>query len=229
MTLDLPQSKLTKKQVKTYGPKFYTEHGSQLRIVAEVRYDDECGDGHNSFAITATIDEKRGNQWRDYCGGCCHDEVAKHFPELAPYIKWHLFDATGPMHYIASTLYYAGDRDCWGLRKGEFRQHTSRGPNQNGGVEGVPNWVLELPDQAARDVYSATKPEPVMLEWKAYGKTGKGKERDLKAARHCAMWPEATDEQLCSEPEELKRLLVERLPGLIAEFKTAVESLGFVF
>ena len=228
-TLELPQSKLTKHQVKTYGPKFYTERGSEFLIVAEVRYDDECGNGHNTFAITATINEKRGNQWRDYSGGCCHDEVAKHFPELAPFIKWHLVSSDGPMHYVANTLYHAGDRDCWGLRKGEFRQHKSRGPNQNGGVEGVPNWVLEVPKGITRDVYSNEKPAPIMLEWKAYGRTGEGKERDLAAARSVAVWPEATDEQLCSEPEELKRMLIARLPKLIEEFKTAVESIGFVF
>jgi hypothetical protein len=167
------ESKLTKHQSKTYGPKLYTEHGSQFQIMAEVRYDDQCGNGHNTFAITAKIDEKRGNQWRDYSGGCCHDEVVKHFPKLAPYIKWHLCSSDGPMHYVANTIYHAGNRD-----------HNGR---------------------------------------------TKGKERDLAAARACAIWPDATDEQLCSEPEELKRLLIERLPALLAEFKTAVESLGFTY
>lgn len=162
MTATLPESKLTKKQVKTYGPKIFGEGKSQFRIVAEVRYDDECDNGHNSFGITATIEEKRGNKWRDCSWGCCHDEVAKHFPELAPFIKWHLFDAIGPMHYVANTVYHAGNRN-------------------------------------------------------------------LVSARSCAVWLDATDEQLCSEPEELKRLLLERLPALIEEFKIAVESLGFVF
>lgn len=156
------ESKLTKHQVKTYGPKVFTEHGSQFCIVAKVRYDDECGNGHNSFAITATISERCGNQWRDYCGGCCHEEISKHFPKLAPLIKWHLCASDGPMHYVANTVYHAGNRQ-------------------------------------------------------------------LDAARHCAIWPEATDEQLCSEPEELKRLLLERLPALLEEFKTAIESLGFTF
>jgi hypothetical protein len=229
-TISLPESKLTKKQVKKFT-KDYIEKGKNWRIVAEVRHDDECGNGHNTFSVTGTIYlcDIRGNPVRDDVGGCLHEEIAKHFPELAPFIKWHLTSTDGPMHYIANAIYHAGDRDCWGLRKGEFRQHTSRGPNQNGGVEGVPNWVLELPDKAARDVYSMEKPAPVTLEWKAYGRTGEGKERDLKAARSCAVWPEATDEQLSAEPEVLRAMLEERLPTLMEAFKRDVESLGFVY
>lgn len=226
-TRNLPASTLVKNQKKTYGPKLYSEHGEQFRIVAEVRYDDQCGNGHNSFAITATIDCKDGaGRWRDYSGGCCHEEVAKHFPELAPFIKWHLTSADGPMHYVANTVYLAGDRDCHGLKNGEFRQFKSHG-RQNGGVEGVPNWTLEIPDHTARDVYAATKPEPVTLEWKAYGRTGEGKTPQLEAARSAAVWPDATDEDLTAPG--LEQRLVDRLPALMAEFKTAVESLGFTY
>lgn len=182
-----------------------------------------CGNGHNSFSITATIYENGC----DVAGGCCHEEVAKHFPELAPFIKWHLTSTDGPMHYVANTLFHAGDKDCWGLRKGEFRQHTSRGPHQNGGVAGVPNWVLRLPDRAERDVYSPTKPAPVVLEWEPEGRMGEGKERDLNAARHCAVWPEATDEELTAPG--LEERLIARLPALMQAFKADVESLGLIY
>lgn len=108
-TTQIPASALVKRQVKTYGPKSYSEHGHIFRITVGVRHDDECGNGHNSFAITATIDEKLGNgRWVDHMGGCCHEEVAKHFPELAPLIKWHLTSTDEPMHYIANTLYWLG-------------------------------------------------------------------------------------------------------------------------
>lgn len=224
---ELPASVLVKSQKKTFGPRFYTEHGQQYRITANVRYDDQCGNGHNSFSITADIYEKRGGGWRESGGGCCHDEVAKHFPELAPFIKWHLTGSDGPMHYPGNAVYHAGDRDCWGLRKGEFRQHTSRGQYQNGGVEGVPNWVLEIPDGIKKDVYAMEKPGPVTLEWKPYGRTGEGKERELGHARSCAVWPDATDAEL-TEPG-LEQRLMNRLPALMAEFKAAVESLGFVY
>jgi len=225
-TEEKPASVLTKKQRRTYGPKLI--NGGKLRITAEVRYDDQYGNGHNSFAITGTIDRKENGRWVDDCGGCIHEEIAKHFPELAPLIKWHLTSSDGPMHYIANTIHHAGNRDCWGLLEGEFCQHTSRG-QQNGGVAGVPNWVLELPDRAARDVYSMEKPAPVLLEWKAYGRTGEGKKRELDHARSSAVWPDATDEELRLPPDELTAKLEARLPALMEEFRAAVESLGFTY
>lgn len=226
--IKLPASILTKSQTKTFGPKFYTEDGTQYRITAKVRYDDQCGNGHNSFSITADIDRKDGcGSWREDSGGCCHDKFAKHFPQLAPLIKWHLTSADGPMHYVANTCYHAGDKDWNGLRAGEFRQHTSRGKIQNGGIEGVPNWVLEIPDRIARDVYSAEKPAPVVCEWKAYGRTGEGKIRELDHARSTAVWPDATDEDLTAPGLEAR--LMARLPALMVEFKAAVESLGFTY
>jgi hypothetical protein len=100
--------------------------GPGARIRAEIRFDDECGNGHNTFAVTADI--FRAIQYRgkvrteDIGGGCCHDDIAAAFPELAHLIRWHLFDQTGPMHYVANTVFHAGDRDCWGTRKGEPRQ-----------------------------------------------------------------------------------------------------------
>lgn len=134
------------------------------------------------------------------------------------------------MYYFENTLFHAGDRDHWGLRKGEFRQHKSRGKLQAGGVEGVPCWDLVVPEPDARMyVYANEKPAPVVCEWIAHGITGEGKARDLDAARRCAIWPEATDAELSVEPEELKAALLARLPSLLAEFRAAVESLGFVF
>lgn len=218
---------LTKHRVKTFGPKFYTENGVRCRITANVRYDDRCGNGHNTFSITGEIEEKRGNgNWQDGSGGCIHEEIKKHFPELAPFIKWHLCSSDMPMHYAANAIYQAGNRDCNGLLKGEFRQHKSRG-GQNNGVAGVPNWVLELPEREVRDVYATEKPAPVVCEWKPYGRTGEGKERDLEAARHCAIWPDATDDDLILPG--LEKRLADRLPELMEAFRTDMETLGFVF
>ena len=222
------ESVLTKNQRKAYQ-KTFTENGCEYLIVAKLRYDDECNNGHNTFAITGEIWKARNGVkvGRDMeSGGCIHEDIAKHFPELAPLIKWHLCSSDGPMHYIGNTVYLAGERDCWGMLKGEFRQHTSRG-QQNNGVEGVPNWVLDLPDRQSRDVYATEKPTPVTVEWKAYGRTGEGKGRELDKARSAAVWPDATDEDLTAPG--LEERLKARLPRLLEEFKAAVESLGFVF
>ena len=80
----------------------WTEGADRFSITATVRYDDRYRNGHNTFSITADI-QRNG---REYAGGCCHDEVAERFPELAPFIKWHLCSSDGPMHYVANTLYW---------------------------------------------------------------------------------------------------------------------------
>lgn len=54
-----------------------------------------------------------------------------------------------------------------------------------------------------------------------------GKERELDAARHCAVWPEATDEELTA-PGLSDRLLA-RLPGLLEAMRRDIEALGFVW
>jgi hypothetical protein len=154
-----------------------------------------------------------------------HDDAARCFPEFAHLIKWHLVDADGgPMHYVANTVYVAGDRDCNGLRKGEFKPFTDKG---------LPLWELRTPTGAPtytlnhKTVTAATQPDPVVLTWQPYGRTGEGKARDLDAARRVAIWPDATDEQLCAEPAVLRTLLEARLPALLAEFKACMSSLGF--
>ena len=136
--------------------KLYTEDGQQYKITAEVRFDDECKNGHKTFAITGEIlREAKTGRWVFDCCGQIQDDIAKHFPDLVPFFKWHLCSTDGPLYYLENTLY----------------------------------WVDE---------------------------------GDLEAARKTAIWPDATLEQLQDE-EQLKA----RLPGLLAEFRAAVESLGF--
>lgn len=113
----MTESVLTKNQVKTFVRAIDAAGwgGKTASLKVQIRYDDECGNGHNSFAITGDIHVD--GRWQ--AGGCLHEEIAKAFPEFAPLIKWHLFDSTGPMYYIANTVYHAGDRDCYGRRAGE--------------------------------------------------------------------------------------------------------------
>lgn len=49
----------------------------------------------------------------------------------------------------------------------------------------------------------------------------------LDSARKCAIWPEATVEELRSP--NLEGMLNDRLPGLLIEFREAMESLGFIW
>jgi len=101
----LPESKLTKSQ-KIRKIRSLSD-GS--RFVLTIRYDDECGNGKNSFSmITSRERQKRDGEWVMTSGGCAdHSEIEKYFPNLKHLVKWHLFDTSGPMHYLANTLYHA--------------------------------------------------------------------------------------------------------------------------
>ena len=194
------------------------ETGPDDYIKVEMRFDDQCRNGHQTFTITGST---------NYTGGCIHEKIAEHFPTLAPLIPWHLCSTDGPLHYIENTVYLAGDRDCHGLKKGEFRQHTSRGPHQANGTPGIPCWTLTRPARAECDVYSHEKPAPVTLDWKPDGITGEGKERELAHARSSAIWPEATDAELMQEPDALRAQLAARLPELLSRFREAMTACGF--
>jgi len=199
-------------------------YGTNGTMIVSIRFDDRCGNGHQSFSITAYVYTDESRRQRDIAaGGCMHEEIAKRFPELAPLIKWHLMDADGPMHYIANTLYHAGDQDCNGLRKGETRQIRN-------GKTGLLAWKPEATEKLEQYVDSATCPEvQAATRYVPWLRTGEGKERRLDYARSSAVWPEATDDQLCLPKEELRTLLEARSPALIEAFKADMERIGMLW
>ena len=105
---------LTKDQ-KQHFTKHVDIDGIPCEMTVQVRFDDRCGNGHNTFAITADI---RGRHLfaleLQHMGGCLHDEIREHFPELAHLIRWHLVSTEGPMHYVANTTYFASATDWKG-------------------------------------------------------------------------------------------------------------------
>lgn len=257
------------------------KNGDLMKV--EIRYDDRCGNGHNSFAITADIKTKLG---RDVAGGCLHDEIGKYFPELAGLVAWHLMGADGPMHYIANAVYMAGDADHNGRRAGEacafshgvrfgnspithklknsFLDYvTARhkviaakpdhkpeeglfrviavayGKQERSGYQFKPKYTFVGYDVQWHDCPFDTQAEaheyaeafntlPVHFITTATDYS-EGKTRELEAARRIAIWPEATDEQLSLPRDQLKALLVERLPALLANFRAAIEAIGFTW
>lgn len=90
--------------------------GVLCKMTVTTRFDDRCGNGHNTFSITADITGRRGFDIIDM-GGCLHDEIREHFPELAHLIRWHLVSTDGPMHYIANTTYLASGTEWNGEPK----------------------------------------------------------------------------------------------------------------
>lgn len=108
------ESVLTKSQKKELV-KHFKENGRDYVIKATIRYDDQCGNGYNDFAITAEVWTKRQYEANEMGSdkadcescGCLHDEVSKHFPELRKFIKWHLTSSKEPMYYLENTMYHA--------------------------------------------------------------------------------------------------------------------------
>lgn len=60
------------------------------------------------WSVTADVRWKnQRGQYKEYMGGCCHDEVAKHFPELAKFISLHLCNHYGaPMYPVENGIYH---------------------------------------------------------------------------------------------------------------------------
>lgn len=225
-------------------------YGDGAFIRAELRFDDDCKNGHNTFAITGTVTTAR-REARGFdilAGGCVHDDIAANFPELAPLVRWHLTSSDGPMHYIANTLYHAGDADHNGLRAGERRQiingRTKEPCFELVAVNAAPALISSTP---TGDAYRGTEtaplfilnnrmdgaialmPPPPKLEWRPLYRIGEGKARDLGAARSSAVWPEATDEQLSQPRDVLKAALEARHAALCEAFRADMERAGFIW
>jgi hypothetical protein len=246
-------------------------------ITVEIRFDDNCRNGHQSFAITGHVKEPGTRDWST--GGCIHDEIAKYFPELASLIKWHLVSTDSPMHCAANAVYHASNRDYNGLLKGEasknpvhietrivfgnspishkinkslkeFIESKINGnklflpvpvehANEPSGYQYKPKFTFmgyerkwhECPFDTLKEAEEWQQAlTECQIEFVSVPTLfGEGKERDFKAARSAAAWPEATDEQLSLPADELKALLMARLPGLIAEFKADMESIGMLW
>lgn len=81
--------------------------GNTMRI--KIRLNDECNNGHQDFAITATIWQKGKPRTDRYfiSGGCCHDEILATNPDLKIFVDLHLCDYKGiPMHAIENGFYH---------------------------------------------------------------------------------------------------------------------------
>lgn len=114
-----PQSGEIANQTWTSDARQWMEHGDTYRATVTICHDDNCKNGRPTFAVTMDGRVRRAGRTIGEFGGAAHDVIAERFPELAPLLIWHLCSTDGPMHYVANTVYLAGDRDCWGLKAGD--------------------------------------------------------------------------------------------------------------
>jgi hypothetical protein len=184
------------KLVNQYRANIYSDEYT-LKVV--IRYDDECGNGHNTFSITSQ-------------DGCTHDLIASLCPDLAHLIKWHLCSSDGPMHYIANTLYHADEH-------GPDSAYVYEYPREVAGVKIREKCLVSTSLDKAQEMVDEC-PDLLYL----VVKEDTAKVANLEYARSSAIAPNATIEQLRD-----KQWLMDRLPALLEEFRADIETLGFVW
>lgn len=87
--------------------KEYVSGGKKFKISVEVSLDDDCHNMTCDFSITGTVYEKKDGVWKHYTGGCIHDSIVRHFPELKKFISLHLSNYLGqPMYPEANGQYH---------------------------------------------------------------------------------------------------------------------------
>lgn len=144
----LPRSVLVKSQNREFRKDYHGKRAPKVLIV-HIRWDDRCGNGQNSFAITGDLYERTQENGESSVrhkdgvllylgsGGCLHEEIAEHFPELAPLIKWHSTSSGGPLHYLANTTYFAGKKDF------AMARHAAVWPDASDEILSLPKPLLE--------------------------------------------------------------------------------------
>lgn len=119
----MEKSILTKNQKIKVERRKINFWGENCYIYPTIRYDDECGNGHNTFSITCDIKNTSGG-WQ--AGGCLHDEFANAYPEYAHLIKWHLCSSNEPLYYLENTLYHANTSTSSKYKAGEPNKWEKR-------------------------------------------------------------------------------------------------------
>ncbi len=80
-----------------------------VNMTVEVKLADDYQNGHIDFSCTATgwvVGKPRNDKYM-VCGGCCHEQIIKVFPELKIFCDLHLCDCHGaPMYVSANGLYF---------------------------------------------------------------------------------------------------------------------------
>lgn len=92
--------------------KVYHDCGKEYMIQVEASLNDDCKNKTCDFSITASVYEKRRNGSLKFDnGGCIHEIIVKHFPELKKFVSLHLCNYLGqPMYPEANGQYFVREK-----------------------------------------------------------------------------------------------------------------------
>lgn len=121
--------------------KHYTDNGTRYRITVTGGLHYIQGNNLPYFSLTSSIDrDARNGRWVDDSGGANHDEILRHFPELADLAALHLSDIDGVPSSAEANGWYWLAGSCGGL--GE-RYHGGTGKIQHWNDDGSFNGYRE--------------------------------------------------------------------------------------
>lgn len=156
--------------------------------------------------------------------------AASVFPELAHLLPWIGCSVLGPACYPARAMWFARKID-----PGSNTHNFSQFPE---GPDGPALWRYVMHVGGSGSINVGVEPIVVLsyqqpdalppFEYVPHISWGAGKDRDLASARMAAIWPDATDEELCQESAALEVDLLARLPRIVAEFRRVLATTGLV-
>lgn len=87
---------------------YFIENEENYKITTTVSLDDDCHNKICDWGVTADIRwENKNGIYKEYAGGCCHDKIAKHCPDLAKFIPLHCCNHYGaPMYPVENGIYH---------------------------------------------------------------------------------------------------------------------------
>ena len=89
------------------GPLEYQEGNRWFQITAKGGLHKLPGNKDAYFSLTGDINSGRPYYLQHWSGGCIHEDLLKHWPDLKPLKLLHLSDSQGvPTHSVANGLYW---------------------------------------------------------------------------------------------------------------------------